>query len=149
MGQELQGPTPATARLDAAFDEAMNEDLNTAVALQVLLAELRAARQMPQPAQHEVAARARHLGQILGLFLPEHTRASVVAECLRFQSGYLGRPGLTTADVDRLLAERASTRKSKDFARSDAIRDELLLAGVRLLDSATGTSGWQFAVMPI
>jgi cysteinyl-tRNA synthetase len=38
-----------------------------------------------------------------------------------------------------MLAERDEARKAKDFARSDAIRDELLGLGVELRDGPAGT----------
>ena len=36
---------------------------------------------------------------------------------------------LTEADIDARLADRREARAAKDFARSDAIRDELAAAG--------------------
>jgi cysteinyl-tRNA synthetase len=42
--------------------------------------------------------------------------------------------------VERRIAERAEARKAKDFARSDAIRDELLALGVAIMDGAHGTT---------
>jgi cysteinyl-tRNA synthetase len=42
--------------------------------------------------------------------------------------------------VEARIADRAAARKAKDFARGDAIRDELLRRGVALLDGPEGTS---------
>jgi cysteinyl-tRNA synthetase len=50
------------------------------------------------------------------------------------------RRGIDPADVEARIAERAAARKAKDFARGDAIRDELLARGVALLDGPEGTS---------
>jgi len=50
------------------------------------------------------------------------------------------RRGIDGAEVERRIAERAQARKDKDFARSDAIRDELLARGVVLRDGPQGTS---------
>jgi cysteinyl-tRNA synthetase len=46
--------------------------------------------------------------------------------------------GLTLADVTSKVAERAQARAAKDFARSDALRDELLRLGVVVKDTAEG-----------
>jgi cysteinyl-tRNA synthetase len=46
-------------------------------------------------------------------------------------------PGLAD-EVERLIAERESARKAKDFARADQIRDELRLRGIALEDSKDG-----------
>jgi len=43
------------------------------------------------------------------------------------------------AEIDALVAERDAARAAKDFARADAIRDELTERGIELLDGAEGT----------
>jgi cysteinyl-tRNA synthetase len=50
------------------------------------------------------------------------------------------RRGIDPALVEGRLAERAAARKAKDFARGDAIRDELLASGVALMDGPDGTT---------
>src|SRR5439155_20750360 len=44
------------------------------------------------------------------------------------------------ADVDRLLAERQQAREAKDFARADAIRDEIRALGFEIRDGAGGAT---------
>eukprot|EP00440_Ansanella_granifera_P026846 gb/GFBE01029151.1/.p1 GENE.gb/GFBE01029151.1/~~gb/GFBE01029151.1/.p1 ORF type:complete len:731 (+),score=167.19 gb/GFBE01029151.1/:1-2193(+) len=44
------------------------------------------------------------------------------------------------ARVEKLIQERADARKAKDFARADAIRDEIASLGVVLEDGGKGTS---------
>jgi cysteinyl-tRNA synthetase len=43
-------------------------------------------------------------------------------------------------DVERLLAERQKAREAKDFARADAIRDEIAALGYDVKDSPTGAT---------
>jgi cysteinyl-tRNA synthetase len=50
------------------------------------------------------------------------------------------RRGIDQALVARRIAERAEARLAKDYARSDAIRAELLGMGVALMDGPQGTS---------
>ena len=38
------------------------------------------------------------------------------------------------------IKERVEAKKNKDFAKADAIRDELLSKGVKLIDSRDGTT---------
>ena len=42
------------------------------------------------------------------------------------------------ADIEALIAERQEARAKKDFARADAIRDELAAQGIKLLDTKEG-----------
>ena len=41
-------------------------------------------------------------------------------------------------DIEKLIEERQAARKAKDFARADAIRDELLAMGIILKDTREG-----------
>ena len=43
-------------------------------------------------------------------------------------------------DVERLLADRQAARAAKDFARADAIRDEINALGYQIRDSASGAT---------
>jgi len=42
--------------------------------------------------------------------------------------------------IEGLIEERAAAKKSKDFARADAIRAQLEAEGIELRDSPTGTT---------
>ena len=46
---------------------------------------------------------------------------------------------LSDEDVERLLAERAQAKRSRDFARADALRQELTEKGILVEDSKEGT----------
>jgi len=43
------------------------------------------------------------------------------------------------AKIEAMVAERVEAKKAKDFARSDAIRDELIAMGISIMDTAEGT----------
>ena len=47
-------------------------------------------------------------------------------------------------DIEKLIEERQVARKAKDFARADAIRDELLEKGIVLEDTREGVK-WKKA----
>ena len=48
------------------------------------------------------------------------------------------------SDLEKMIIEkieeRATAKKNKDFVKADAIRDELLNQGVKLIDSREGTT---------
>ena len=52
--------------------------------------------------------------------------------------------GLSSDAIDQLLVERADAKAKRDFARADAIRDELNAAGIIIEDSASGST-WRRA----
>jgi len=75
---------------------------------------------------------------VLGLALPELTR-----EALRVMPA---GAAITPAEIEAKLAERREARVAKDFARSDAIRDELAAAGVEVMDGDQLGWDWKLAL---
>ena len=59
-----------------------------------------------------------------------------VVACVLRPSG--GGEGLADAEIDALIAERTAAKKSRNFARSDEIRDQLLAQGIILEDTKSG-----------
>jgi cysteinyl-tRNA synthetase len=51
--------------------------------------------------------------------------------------------GLDQQAVEALIVERRAARQARDFARADAVRDQLDAAGIRLLDRPDGTTDWE------
>jgi cysteinyl-tRNA synthetase len=85
------------------------------------------------------SAAARAVGETLGVL----GRAPGPA-LLALRGKAAARRGIDGAAVEARLLERAAARKARDFARSDAIRDELLAGGVAIMDGPAGTT-WKVA----
>ena len=138
-GRIVSMPTFATlaeayTHLPAAFVAAMDEDLNLALALGALHEAVRAgnvALDASAPVDEQLASVIAML-DVLGL----NPRASAWAGGGQTPSE---APALA-ALVDSLIAERNAARANKDFARSDAIRDQLKAAGIQLEDAANATN---------
>jgi cysteinyl-tRNA synthetase len=78
--------------------------------------------------------------EVLGLL---HTPAAAYRD--RTRARRLAARGLTAENIEQKLADRATARQNKDFARSDQIRSELAALGVEVADSPTGTT-WSMRI---
>ena len=50
----------------------------------------------------------------------------------------LAKLALSDSDIDALVAERTQAKKTRNFARADAIRNDLLAKGILIEDSKDG-----------
>jgi cysteinyl-tRNA synthetase len=116
------------------FDSAASDDLNTAVALTALdeaiaLKKIDAGQKLLAIAQ---------IDAVLGLNLLQLDRADLRV-----------RPKaaiITETEIETALAARKEARANKDFAASDAIRDELIAKGVEVMDG--DPLGWDWRIEP-
>jgi cysteinyl-tRNA synthetase len=124
---------------------ALDDDFNTAQVLGILadaftaanaLADAKGKKAAPDRARLAAFCRdARAAASPLGLL--QRPAATALAS-LRDRAA--ARRGVDRELVERRIAERALARQARDFARSDAIRDELSRIGVTLMDGPQGTS---------
>ncbi|HEY1892003.1 MAG TPA: cysteine--tRNA ligase [Steroidobacteraceae bacterium] len=139
--RDLPESAPPTSEFAARFQEAMDDDFNTAEAvavLQTMAREINTAKDArDEPRAAGVAAELRLLAGVLGLDLPK--------QWFRLGHGSSASSGPSDAEVDRLVAARVSARKARSWAESDRIRDELAQAGVILEDKPDGRTEWRRA----
>ncbi|WP_341711928.1 cysteine--tRNA ligase [Erythrobacter sp.] len=112
------------------FDAALSEDLNTSVAL-VALEEALAVKKVDAGVKRAVIE---DMDRVLGLELFGLERVD-----LRI------RPKVAViadAQIEEILASRRQARAEKDFATSDALRDELVSHGVEVMDG--DPLGWEW-----
>jgi cysteinyl-tRNA synthetase len=109
----------------------LEDDLNTPLAI----AKLHRLADEAKSGSYQSACDLLASCKFLGLDL----RAANLQEILKHQRG-----GVDEAKIQALIAARTVARKTKNFAESDRIRDELLAMGVVLKDSKDGTS-WELA----
>ena len=112
------------------FEEAMDDDFNTADALAAIFELVKFANtNVQEGSSAEFAAHTLEvmtkLCDVLGLILDK-------------------KEEILDEEIENLIAERQAARKAKDFARADAIRDELLEKGIVLKDTREGVQ-WKRA----
>lgn len=114
----------------ARFDEAMDDDFNTADAISVIFelvkfvnsnAKGTGSREFLQSLKDEIIM----LSDICGLIVEK-------------------KPEMLEEDIEALIAERQAARKEKNFRRADEIRNELLEKGIILEDTREGVK-WKRA----
>lgn len=114
----------ATAKVQ--FEEAMNDDFNTANAISVLFDLSRIANIYLNESNTDVT--------VLQAFL---VTFDTIGEVLGIQVAV--EAGLLDEEIEALIVERNTARKNRDFARSDEIRDQLLSMDIVLEDTRQGT----------
>ncbi len=132
--QSMRGRTQSTELSQPwikRFDDAMNDDFNTPVALSVLF-EL--SHDINKTNDAVLVSTLIHLGKILGILqaAPElFLKSGVSAEAV--------------TRIENLINERLRARQIRDFNRADEIRSLLLSEGVEIEDAKDGTT-WRMTV---
>lgn len=117
-------------QLREKFEEAMDDDLNTADAISAIFelvrfantnADENSSRAFVDAVKGEIV----ELSDILGLIVDKKEEN-------------------LDAEIEEMIAKRQAARKARDFAQADAIRDELLAKGIILEDTREGVK-WKRA----
>ncbi len=117
---EAEPPAEVRARWDAALDE----DLNVPAAVGHLFEFIKGFNTRIEAGQASAEERASAMALL--------RHANRVLDVIEFPAGTID------AEVERLIAEREQARQARDFARSDAIRAQLLAMGIQLDDTKDG-----------
>ena len=125
-----------------SFIKAMNDDFNSSTAISVLFGLARdinkAIKAEDVETAWQLAQQLKALAQVLNIL------QQPVQQFLQAVVGDTAENGLTDAMIDGLIVERAAAKTNKNFARADAIREQLKEAGIELEDSRAGTT-WRRA----
>jgi cysteinyl-tRNA synthetase len=139
-----EGLEPVLNTYKARFEETMDDDFNTAGAIgrmfELITEVNRFLDEKPSgPSARELVQKAlgilRETGAVLRLF---QRSANDWYAALMDVKGL----GITAEDIEAKIVERNEARKAKDFARSDAIRDELSGKGI-ILEDKPGRTEWR------
>jgi len=133
------------SRLVEDFEEAMNDDFNSAMVIGQIFELIRTINRlmddrtaMEAPHVCAILSTAREgigsVGRVLGLFT---TQPAEYLQAIKEQ--FLKGGSLTSDEIEALIAERVEARGARDFKRADEIRVELERRGVVLEDTQKGT----------
>jgi cysteinyl-tRNA synthetase len=152
MGPLMELASTARQRVDTALDD----DLNTPVALAVIGEVARGGNEVVDLAQRrrkdpEVAKSAPLVAKMLVRALwsclePLGLLQTPLDEYRsRTRAQRLSLLGKTAEDIDAQIEERQQARATKDFARADVVRKELEALGIEVADGPSGTT-WRIKV---
>jgi cysteinyl-tRNA synthetase len=125
VNSAVEGGGEAARELLHSFEEVMDDDLNTPAALAAIFAFARKVNtlidsgSMGKKGASEALAVLKTVNAVLGVLEEEKEELS--------------------EDEAALLTKREDARKRRDFGESDRLRDELLMKGVVVEDTPTGT----------
>ncbi|WP_300707419.1 cysteine--tRNA ligase [uncultured Desulfovibrio sp.] len=136
--------------LGPSVSHALDDDLNSAQAFGHIFTQVRLVNRLLEDKSlragdgakalfDDFLARAADWNARLGLFGQD---PAAFLTAMRDQKAR--RRQLDTAQVETLMEQRAEARRNKDFARSDALRDELAALGVLVRDTPQGQQ-WDLA----
>jgi cysteinyl-tRNA synthetase len=112
---------------------ALCDDLNTHEAIRYLdqlAGAIRAVRSFNREPPSEAVGDLKAGANLLGLLQ-------------RNRSEYIKSLKIDAAEIDRLVARRATARAAKNWSESDRLRDELSDLGVEIKDNKDGTTTWE------
>ena len=130
---------PETAAIENAeyqqrFEEAMDDDFNTPIALSVLfdmVREINTLKKTDINAAAGLGALLIKLANVLGILQDDPEK---------FLRGHGSSEGLSDEEIEALVQQRIDAKKNKDWATADKIRDELKEQGIVVEDSAEGST---------
>jgi cysteinyl-tRNA synthetase len=148
--RDLPVVTPAASDYTARFRASMDDDFNTPEALAVLQAmtrEVNAARDAGEAQRAaQLGAELRSLGGVLGILeLPPAQWFRLAGAVAGGSASTSAAESLSDAQIEERIAARVAARRTKNWAESDRVRDELAAAGVILEDKPGGVTTWRRA----
>jgi cysteinyl-tRNA synthetase len=141
--------TVAEAAIEEAykirFEQAMDDDFNTPVALSVLFdlaRDLNKAKETDPQKAHALAATLKYLSGLLGV-LQEEPQFFLKGGSRYTLAIPISISVYSEEKIEQQIQARLDAKKAKDWAMADKIRNALREQGVILEDSPDGTTSWR------
>jgi cysteinyl-tRNA synthetase len=114
-----------------AFYNALNDDLNTPIAIAELHALAKALNKADESDKPNLKARILAGADLLGILQSDPEE---------WFQGTASAEAISAEDIEALVAQRQQAKLDKDYALADKLREDLKAQGVVLEDSRDGTS---------
>jgi cysteinyl-tRNA synthetase len=144
---------PILPDYQSRFEQAMDDDFNTPVAVSVLFdlaRELNKAKGSEPVKEGQLAATLKKLGGLLGILQadPDAWLKGEVVGLASIAAGSdtvmaSGQVGLSSDQIEQQVQLRLDAKKAKNWALADQIRDQLKEQGIILEDAPNGTTSWR------
>jgi cysteinyl-tRNA synthetase len=128
--------SPNMAECLGDFDSAISEDLNTSIALVAFERAISAVGSTDAVWASDAIGLGIEMGKVLGLNLLTLSRQDIRKDTRPITAT------ITVSEIEAALHLRKEARAAKDFAKSDAIRDDLIAKGVEVMDG--DPLGWDW-----
>jgi len=138
-----KGMAARIAKAAEEFDAGLSDDLNTAMGLAAvfdLVREANIAMDKGEFRQEDVAAVQEFLATFDKVFAVLEDDDGEKLQRLGYGTA---TSGPSDAEIDKLVAERNSAKKKRDFATADRIRKELADRGIIIEDAKDGSVRWK------
>ena len=135
------GDSPLQDALVERFNLAVDDDLNFAGGLAVLFEVAKDLRREGNLLVHEGKTETSPQ-ELQVLWRTLVTLAEVLGLAAQLEVEEASADGLSDAEIEALIQQRADARKAKNFAEGDRIRNELQAKGITLIDKPGGVTIW-------
>jgi len=115
---------------DEPFYHALNDDLNTPIAIAEIHALAKQLHKAEVGARASLKARILAAGNLLGI---------LQQDAAQWLQGAVSDDAISAEEIEALIIERQQAKLAKDYNRADEVRQALLAQGVVLEDSREGT----------
>jgi cysteinyl-tRNA synthetase len=145
---------PVSADYQSRFEQAMDDDFNTPVAVSVLFdlaRELNKNKDNDAERAGELAVSLKKLGDLLGVLQEDPEvwfKGNVIslrgtASIVPRVTGTIQIDTLSDEVIEQKIQQRLEAKKAKNWALADQIRNQLKEQGIILEDAPNGTTSWR------
>lgn len=150
LGEDAQRVLELANDFEAQFLSALDDDFNTAKAMACVFELVRAVNRFANHKKAKKRGGPVVSGALSALKLVSDSLGILEMSVEDFQEEVKAKRcaamGIKQIDIEAKIQQRTDARANKDWAASDALRDELDAAGIVLMDGVDGKTCWRMRI---